>query len=65
MQKLNHVELEGEELEDTNTFEVKWISPTLKYGVVRKSDRKQVHQGSLTKESAIEWLRVNRKALGA
>ncbi len=48
-----------------NEFEIKWVSPTRKFGVVRKSDGSMLKDGFETKERADTWRRDHSKVMAA
>lgn len=44
-------------------YEVKWISPPCKFGVIRKSDKTRIKDGFEKEADAQAWARANEKAL--
>ena len=67
LQLLREVSLEevtDDELE-TETHFVKWISPSNKYGVRRKSDNEIMKDGFLTKSLASIWMLQNLSKIAA
>ena len=50
---------------DTETHEVLWISPSVRYGVKRKSDKETIKDGFETKAEAADWLNQNIRQLAA
>ncbi len=57
---------ESEELKKSvlDDYNVKWVSPSRKYGVIRKSDGERVRDGFADKESAMQWAAGHAKTLG-
>lgn len=47
---------QAESVPETQDYEVKWISPPCKFGVIRKADREPVKDGFASKEDATRWL---------
>ena len=63
---LNHVEYEeASAVPGEEGYAVKWISPSVRFGVVRESDNETVHSGCHTKEIAERWLTDNRRELAS
>ncbi len=48
----------------SDDFDVKWVSPTLKYGVIRKSDNERLKHGFQDPALAWEWADGHVKTIG-
>jgi len=46
-----------------NPFEIKWVSPSSKYGVIRKSDGERLTEGCESKEAAEQWIEDYNKSM--
>lgn len=64
---LNHVVLDEMSLSDSGeAYAVEWISPSVRYGVVRKSDKQRMRdEGFQTREEAASWLADNLRELAS
>ncbi len=61
------VSFKGEKIEATEdvAFEVKWRSPSSRFGVFRKEDGECMQDGFETKESGFEWIAERAKSMAA
>lgn len=48
----------------SDDFDVKWVSPTLKYGVIRLSDKERIKAGFQDPEAAWLWTAGHVKTMG-
>ena len=49
---------------ETELYQVKWISPPVKWGVVRKADKHVVKDSFPMKIEAVKWMQEHLKAMG-
>ena len=49
---------------DAEKYFVKWISPPLKWGIIRKDDNERIKDGFDTKKQAVIWMSGHIKAHG-
>lgn len=64
VEPLLFLKIAKDEMEDKESiYTVKWISPPLAYGVIRKADKVRVKDGFDTKAAALAWASANERAL--
>jgi len=49
---------------DSDVYYVKWVSPPLKFGVIRKADNARIQDGFASKKDAVVWMHGYKKAHG-
>lgn len=54
-----------EEAEPNDPYTIKWISPPVKFGVIRNADKTVVKDGFKTKEEAVLWKNNNLRQVAA
>lgn len=56
-------DVKEEDLEN-DLYKVKWISPPLRWGVIRKSDKQVVKDSFSMKEDAAKWMQEHLRVMG-
>lgn len=53
------------EVDEGDGYTIRWISPPLKFGVIRDSDGERIKDGFATKGDAAAWVKSHKQAMAA